>query len=84
MHVIVAYDISNDVKRNRLAKELLKFGIRTQKSFFEMDIDEKELKIVKKIAKKYSEFDDYVTVYKVKEILRIGDVEYLEINDLVF
>ena len=84
MHVIVAYDISNDVKRNRLAKELLKFGVRTQKSFFEMDIDEKELKIVKKIAKKYSEFDDYVTVYKVKEILRIGDVEYLEINDLVF
>ncbi|MEO1959001.1 MAG: CRISPR-associated endonuclease Cas2 [Nautiliaceae bacterium] len=31
---MVAYDISSDNKRTKLAKELLKFGIRTQKSFF--------------------------------------------------
>ena len=84
MHVVIAYDISSNVKRNKLAKELLKFGIRTQKSFFECDVSEKELKIIYKILKRFSQSDDFVTVYKVKEIERIGDVEYLEIDDLVF
>lgn len=83
MWVVITYDIKNDVQRNRLAKELLKFGIRTQKSLFECDIKEKELKIIKKIAKRYSESDDFVTIYKVKNIKRAGDVEYLEIDDLV-
>ncbi len=84
MHIVVAYDISNDNKRTKLAKELLKFGIRTQKSFFECDVSEREIKIIKKIIKKYSQSDDAVTIYKVKEIERVGDVEYLEIDDLVF
>ena len=84
MHIVVAYDISNDNKRTKLAKELLKFGIRTQKSFFECDVSERELKTIKKIIKRYSQSDDAVTVYKVKEIERVGDVEYLEIDDLVF
>jgi CRISPR-associated protein Cas2 len=84
MHVVIAYDISSNIKRNKLAKELLKFGIRTQKSFFECDVNEKELKIIYKILKRFSQSDDFVTVYKVKEIERIGDVEYLEIDDLVF
>jgi CRISPR-associated protein Cas2 len=84
MHIVVAYDISNDNKRTKLAKELLKFGIRTQKSFFECDVSERELKTIKKIIKRYSQSDDAVTVYKVKEVERVGDVEYLEIDDLVF
>ena len=83
MYVVIAYDISNDKKRTKLAKELLRFGIRTQKSFFECDVSEKELKTIKKIIKKYSQNDDYVTIYRVKELMRIGDVEYLEIDDLV-
>jgi CRISPR-associated protein Cas2 len=84
MWVIVAYDIRNNRQRNHLAKELLKFGIRTQKSFFECDVNEKELKIIKKIVKKHSEPEDFITVYKVKNAKRYGKVEYLEIDDLVF
>ncbi|WP_456479974.1 CRISPR-associated endonuclease Cas2 [Nautilia sp.] len=84
MHTIIAYDISNDKQRSSLAKELLKFGIRTQKSFFECDINVKELKLIKKIVKKFSENDDFVTVYEVQELKRAGNVEYLEIDDLVF
>jgi CRISPR-associated protein Cas2 len=84
MYIVVTYDISNDKQRNKLAKELLVFGIRTQKSFFECEVTEKELKIIKKILKKYSQSDDFVTIYQVKVIDRIGDVEYLEIDDLIF
>ncbi len=85
MKIVVAYDIKDDKNRNHLAKELLVFGIRTQKSLFECEVSEKELNVIKKILKKYSESDDFVTIYNIKgEVLRIGDVEYLEIDDLVF
>jgi CRISPR-associated protein Cas2 len=84
MWIIVTYDIKTDKKRNRLSKKLLKFGIRTQFSFFECDVNEKELNIIKKIVKKYSDADDLVTIYKTKNAKRVGEVEYLEIDDLVF
>ncbi len=84
MYIVVTYDISNNKQRNKLAKELLVFGIRTQKSFFECEVTEKELKVIKKILKRYSQSDDFVTIYKIKVLERVGDVEYLEIDDLIF
>jgi CRISPR-associated protein Cas2 len=84
-NIIVAYDISNDKQRNKLAKALLEFGIRTQKSLFECMVNEKELQSIKKIINKYSEPEDFVTVYEIKkEPQRIGDVKYIEVDDLVF
>jgi CRISPR-associated endonuclease Cas2 len=64
----------------------LQFGIRTQKSFFECEVDGRELTIIKQIAKRYSQDDDLVTIYTAKQekFARIGDVKYLEIDDLVF
>ena len=86
MYVIVAYDIRSDRKRAKLAKNLLQFGIRTQKSMFECEINGKELNIIKKLAKKFSDDEDFVTVYEIyeKDTKRIGKVEYLEIDDLIF
>ena len=86
MYLVVAYDISKDDKRNKFAKELLKFGIRAQKSIFECEVNEKEVNIIKKLAKKFCENEDFVTIYKSTKdkIKREGDVEYLEIEDLVF
>jgi len=87
MYVVVAYDIKNDKSRNFFAKEMLKFGIRTQKSFFECDdIGKKEINIIKKLAKKVCDNEDFVTIYitEKRRFKRIGDVEYLEIDDLVF
>jgi CRISPR-associated protein Cas2 len=84
MWIIVAYDIKSDKKRSYLAKELLKFGIRTQFSLFECDVNEKEINIIKKLAKKHSDFEDLVTIYKMKNVKRLGKIEYLEIDDLVF
>ena len=84
MWIAISYDIKKDKQRNHLAKELLQFGIRTQKSFFECDVSEKEINIIKRIIKKHSEPEDFVTIYKIRDSKRIGDVEYLEIDDLVF
>jgi CRISPR-associated protein Cas2 len=84
MYVVVAYDIKNDKKRNKLAKELLKYGIRTQKSVFECEINKKELKNIKKAAKKFSNDTDLVSVYEINNIKRIGNVNYLEVDDFVF
>lgn len=86
MYVIVTYDIRNDKKRMKLAKNLLQFGIRTQKSVFECEVNKKELVIIKKIASKFSDDNDLVTLYEIYEndTKRIGDVKYLEVDDLVF
>lgn len=86
MYVIVAYDIRNDKKRAKLAKNLLQFGIRTQKSVFECEVNKKELAIIKKIAAKFSDDNDLVTLYEIykNDTKRIGDVKYLEVDDLVF
>jgi CRISPR-associated protein Cas2 len=45
---IICYDVSNYKKRVKLAKLLLKYGIRTQKSFFEGYIEEN---LIENIAK---------------------------------
>jgi len=86
MYIIVAYDIRSNRKRAKLAKNLLQFGIRTQKSMFECEVNKKELNIIKKLAKKFSDDEDFVTVYEIyeKDTKRIGNVKYLEIDDLIF
>ena len=86
MYVVIAYDIRSNKKRNKLAKNLLQFGIRTQKSLFECEINKKELNIIKKIAEKFSDDEDFVSVYEIyeKDTKRIGDIKYLEIDDLIF
>ena len=86
MYVIIAYDIRSDKKRTKLAKNLLQFGIRTQKSVFECEINKKELNIIKKIASKFSDGEDFVTFYEIYEndTKRIGNNKYLEIDDLIF
>ncbi len=43
MHIIVAYDIPDDRRRNRLAKALAGFGIRVQKSVFEAEMPDQRL-----------------------------------------
>ena len=47
MLIIVTYDIEDNRKRTRLAKKLRDFGPRVQKSVFEADIDDEELKRIK-------------------------------------
>ncbi len=41
-HYIIAYDISDDRQRTRLAKMLLDYGDRIQHSVFEADLSDRE------------------------------------------
>ena len=43
MHVIIAYDISNNRTRNKMFKLLKEMGLNTQKSVFECELDRADL-----------------------------------------
>jgi CRISPR-associated protein Cas2 len=43
MHIIVAYDIPDNRRRNRLARALEGFGVRVQKSIFEADMPDQRI-----------------------------------------
>ncbi len=88
--VLIIYDISMDKNRNRLAKELLYYGIRTQKSLFEAEVTEGQLKRLHEIVDRYAAFspEDTVALYILdpeayRRTIRIGDVDYLETDDFV-
>ncbi|MCL4512674.1 MAG: CRISPR-associated endonuclease Cas2 [Candidatus Eremiobacteraeota bacterium] len=42
MHRVISYDIVNDDRRLKVAKLLLNYGKRVQKSVFECNLDEKQ------------------------------------------
>jgi len=61
---VVSYDIVDDEKRTRLAKELLNFGRRVQKSVFECRLDEgKYLEMKRKVEKIIDMEKDSVRYY---------------------
>jgi len=43
IHLVVAYDITNDKRRNEIAKALKQYGARQQYSFFECIVTAKQL-----------------------------------------
>lgn len=66
MIVAVAYDISGNKRRTRLAKLLSRHGERVQKSIFEMDLEEKELtRLVRRIEGLIDLETDSVRVYRI-------------------
>ncbi len=87
-YIVVVYDISSDKKRYKFAKNLLRFATRTQKSVFEGLVGKTELKEIEKLAKKFSDQNDTISLYHLKEnhyreATRFGKVEYLEIDDFI-
>lgn len=46
--MIVAYDIADPRRLNRVAKIIKDYGVRVQKSIFEVKVDEKRFKEMKK------------------------------------
>jgi len=84
LNVVVVYDISNTILRNKLAKELFLYGFRVQKSVFEADLNKIELKKLKLMASCYSNDTDKVSIYTYTKVLRYGTVEIIEQNSLIF
>lgn len=84
--VLVIYDIIENNKRVRFSKFLESYGVRIQKSAFEVYITQKLYeKLIKEIPKRISQ-EDNVRVYKIyenNEILQFGVVIDYEKEDTI-
>ncbi|MBC7334536.1 MAG: CRISPR-associated endonuclease Cas2 [Actinobacteria bacterium] len=64
MFYVVAYDIPNDKRRNRLFKSLKGYGIRNQFSLFECHLDsEKYNRMLKVVSRIINAKEDNVKIY---------------------
>ena len=78
MHYTVAYDITDDKRRNRVAKILKDFGTRIQYSVFECNTDRRALlRLQSRLEKVIDLGEDTITFYHLcaaceKRIDRIG------------
>ena len=64
MFVMVTYDIVDDRKRTRVAKTILHFGSRVQKSVFECQIDDRQyLRMKERVEKEIDMEEDSVRYY---------------------
>ncbi len=71
MYFIVCYDISNNKRRYRVQKLLKYYGIRVQRSVFEIYIrTENDLKKLQKDLKKLMKTDDSIRFYHFPETAR--------------
>ncbi|WP_300276468.1 CRISPR-associated endonuclease Cas2 [Peptacetobacter sp.] len=84
IRTLVIYDVVDDKRRRELVKYLNGFGIRVQKSAFEMLLDKKRTKELKKGLKKLYDSEDKINIYqfgKFTKIIRYGfDIEEKEDN----
>ena len=66
MIILLTYDISDNKIRTRIHKFLKEFGLNTQKSVFECDIDEIALKKIRRFCRDNLNYEtDSVRIYKV-------------------
>lgn len=66
MITFVTYDITDPKRLNRLHKFLKEFGLNTQKSVFECDIDDTALKRIRHYCKEELDlYTDAVRIYKI-------------------
>lgn len=66
MIVLITYDITDPKRLNRMHKFLKEFGLNTQKSVFECDIDDVALKNIRRYCKENLDLSsDSVRIYKI-------------------
>ena len=63
MFYVVSYDLSDDRKRNKVAKTLQDFGKRVQYSVFECILDEKRLEKMTKRLLGITSDEDSIRIY---------------------
>ena len=63
MKVVIAYDITDTKKRNKVATLLESFGYRVNYSVFELDIKSYQLDKIIKELKEYMESSDSIRIY---------------------
>ena len=66
MITLITYDITDDKLRNRTHKFLKEFGMNTQKSVFECDIDKEAIKKIRTYCRDNLNLEkDSVRIYKI-------------------
>jgi len=66
MHVVVVYDISDNKRRERLRKSLMRFGNSVQKSVFECDLTQRQIeKMERTVRAIMSAAEDNIRYYKI-------------------
>lgn len=66
VHLVVAYDVISDTRRNRLAKMLKGYLQRVQKSVFEGELTTRRLDAMKRAVKRVIDLEeDTVRVYQI-------------------
>ena len=90
MYCVVAYDITNDRRRNHVAKALLNFGQRVQYSVFECDIQRQHyVRMKDQLEKLINTEEDSVFFYHlcqhcVKKMESIGiEKKHLDKEDYI-
>ena len=84
MHYTVAYDITDDKRRNKVAKILKDFGTRVQYSVFECNVDRRAfLRLQNRLEQAMNLNEDTITFYCLcaaceKQIERIGQDKGLD------
>src|SRR3990170_1566493 len=79
MFYVVAYDIPDNNRRNRLFKVMKGFGIHTQFSVFECTLDDKEfVRMTKKIESVIDKKEDDIKIYPLCNscLQNVGDLRY--------
>ena len=66
-HYLLIYDIRDDKRLRKIAKVMEEYGVRVQKSVFEMEATENTLKLLKKRVQKIIKEEDYVVYFKLCE-----------------
>jgi len=66
MIILITYDITDPRRLQRIHKFLKEFGINTQKSVFECDMDSEGLKKIRNYCKNFLDLNtDSVRIYKI-------------------
>lgn len=85
-YVLVIYDIVNNKKRTRLAKMLLGYGFRVQKSAFEAELRRTKYKQLLKSLQRFADEEDSIRIYKFLDrgqVTVIGRADEYSIEDII-
>ena len=70
--ILVIYDITNDKRRNKFARKLSSYGLRVQRSAFEMTVTRKKLdSLLDEIPTMIMKSEDNVRVYELRGGVKI-------------
>lgn len=78
MKFLIAYDIFNDKRRRKVANILFQYSHSYQKSAFEVDVNQTELKKIYMEIIEYFEDEDRLNIFKIDDSIYLGENQEVE------